>query len=293
MDTIAVIGLGNMGLPMSARLIEAGYTVYGCDTDAAKVDAFVKQGGKAATLNELHEKAQVVITLLPNSKIVGHVLFGERGLFAQKPAHSTISIVIDMSSSYPLDTQQYAKRLKEFGVALVDAPVSGGVKKAISGELTIMIGGEQKDVERVRPILEKMGSRLYYLGGHGAGHTVKALNNYLSATHLFATVEAVATIEKLGIDPHLAIDVINVSTGRSGSSEYKLPSFILNEAYNSGFSLGLLAKDVKMSHDLITQVLGDDNLAGVIAQIYEDAKQRLGETADHTEVGKWLREPAK
>jgi 3-hydroxyisobutyrate dehydrogenase-like beta-hydroxyacid dehydrogenase len=291
LPTVGFVGLGNMGIPMSKRMIDAGYKVYGYDVDEGRVQHFVSLGGRAVKLlSELANEAEVVILLLPNSKVVGDVLFSAQGLVGpQPPAQGKIVTIVDMSSSYPLDTQGYAQRLAAYGISLVDAPVSGGVKKAITGELTIMIGGDQDVVEQVWPVLEQMGTNPIHLGQVGAGHTIKALNNYLSATHLYATVEATAVIERMGIDPTLAIAAINKSTGRSGSSEFKMPTFILNQDYQSGFSLGLLTKDVMMSKRLIAHYFPADSLVSPVSALYQQAEQELGTTADHTEIDRFVR----
>jgi 3-hydroxyisobutyrate dehydrogenase len=290
--SVGLAGLGNMGLPIAKRLIEADIEVYGFDLDEQKKALFYEQGGLPVhSILELKSKTNIVILLLPNSTIVGNVLFGEDGLIDSQNKSFNPAYVIDMSSSHPSDTKKYANQARESGVILIDAPVSGGVKKAITGELTIMAGGNQDAYKTLHErIFKHIGQNIYYLGEAGAGHAVKALNNYLSATHLYATIEAMTTLERLGIDQGTALNAINNSTGRSGSSEFKLPTFILNETYNSGFALGLLSKDVNISKDLIHELFGEENLATKIASYYEKASESLGKEADHTEMNRWVKE---
>ena len=149
-----------------------------------------------------------------------------------------------MGSSEPLRTRELAQRAAARGVELIDAPVSGGVRGALAGSLTIMVGGDPAPVARCRPLLETLGRAVLHVGPVGAGHALKALNNLLSATHLLASCEALAIGRRFGLDPQVMLDAINVSTGRCASTERKLPDFVLTGSYDSGFALALMVKDV-------------------------------------------------
>jgi 3-hydroxyisobutyrate dehydrogenase len=283
-ERVALIGLGNMGAPMSRRLTEGGHEVHGFDLSSKALDSFAAAGGTphdsapaAAT------GASLVIFMLPSSTIVDSVLDELR----TAGVLNNTTIYIDMSSSEPLATRANASALGIEGIDFIDAPVSGGVGGAIAGTLTVMVGGPAPVVERVRPVLECFG-RVVHIGDVGTGDAMKALNNLVSAVHLWATGEAVAAAQRFGIDPARFIDVLNTSSGRSGSSEVKWPKFILPETYDSGFSAGLMLKDTRIAIGLAEQlgvpaVLGEELVARWSAAVAD-----LGPGADHTEVARWI-----
>jgi len=174
------------------------------------------------------------------------------------------------------------------GVGLLDAPVSGGVKRAVDGTLAIMAGGDPALLQRARPVLGAMGTRIFETGPSGSGHAVKALNNYVSAAGLAAACEAALVAEKFGVDPEVLVDVLNVSTGRNNSTELKMKPFILSGSFDSGFSLALMAKDLSTAADLARMLgLNAEGTAGA-ARLWSDASARLGKSADHTEIFKYL-----
>lgn len=283
---IALIGLGQMGLPMACRLVAAGFTVHGADPAQAARQAIVAAGGKAFADNaEAVAGAQALITMLPNGAIVRDVLLGAYGV-AGLLARGTP--VIDMSSSAPTDTTGLSADLLALRLPLVDAPVSGGVKRAIDGSLAIMAGGPTEAVERVRPVLAAMGKSIFATGPVGSGHAMKALNNYVSAAGLIAACEALIVGRRFGLAPETIVDVLNASTGRNNSTEVKLKPFVVTEAFNSGFSFALMAKDLRIAADLATHLkLGIPQIASVAA-LWEQAKGRLKPDADHTEIYRFL-----
>jgi 3-hydroxyisobutyrate dehydrogenase len=193
-----------------------------------------------------------------------------------------------MSSSEPLRTRELAAELKERGVTLVDAPVSGGVTRARAGTLTIMTGGDPADLARVSPVLSAMGTTTR-AGDVGSGHAVKALNNLLSATHLLVTSEAVLAGEKFGLDPEVMLEIFNRSSGRSGSTENKWPDFILPGTFDSGFGLRLMLKDMGIAVGLAEQVGAPDPLGRAATELWARAAEALEAGADHTEIVNWLR----
>ena len=281
---VAVIGLGNMGAPMAARLIDADYPVSGFDVDEAARARLVSRGGLPAdTAAEASRAARVVILMLPNSRIVESVL----AELLSADALASGDIVVDMSSSDPTSTRALAGRLDERGVLLVDAPVSGGVRGAVGGTLTIMVGGDDDAFAQVRPILETLGTpRLG--GGVGAGHAIKAINNLLSATHLLATAEAVTAGERFGLDPAVLTQLLNTSSGRSGSTDNKFPNFILPGTFDSGFALSLMLKDMRIATDLAAQLGAPTKLGEYAVALWEKASIDLDAGADHTEIARWV-----
>lgn len=282
-ETIAFIGLGNMGTPMSRRLIDAGHDVVGFDLDAAARDRLAAAGGRAAdTPQAAVAGAGFVILMLPNSNVVESVL-DEEFVAALAPD----ALVLDMSSSEPLRTRALAARLADAGVDLIDAPVSGGVRGAEAGTLTIMVGGSPDLADRATDVLTVLG-RPVHAGPVGAGHAAKALNNLLSATHLWATGEAMTAGERFGITPETLLAIINGSSGRSGSTENKWPNFILTGRYDSGFAAGLMFKDMRIATDLAHTLGTPTTLSDAAVAAWEQAVADLGPGADHTAIARWI-----
>ena len=281
---IGFIGLGNMGTPMSARLLEAGYTVTGTDLSEENRSRLVASGGTAVeSTSEVAAVADVLILMLPNSNIVESVLESD-GAAAALPAGA---IVVDMSSSEPLRTRALAERLAASGgPALVDAPVSGGVGGATSGKLTIMAGGDAETIEALRPVLEVLG-KVRHTGSVGSGHALKALNNLLSATHLLVTSEAMAAGKEFGLDPQTMLEVFNSSSGRSGSTENKWPNFILPGSFDSGFGLALMLKDMKIAASLAESLGRPSQLGARAVELWGQAATELDPASDHTEIARW------
>ncbi|GGP00536.1 NAD(P)-dependent oxidoreductase [Nonomuraea glycinis] len=285
--TVGFVGLGNMGLPMARRLLAAGYRVNAYDRAEAASEALVAAGGTAvATAAGVARGAVAVVLMLPDSAAVEAVMDGDGLLEAAEPG----TVIIDMGSSRPLATRALAARTALRGVHLVDAPVSGGVKGAVNGTLTIMTGGEPDDVDRVRPLLEVVGKRVLHLGPAGAGHALKALNNLMSATHLLLTSEAMLVGQRFGLDPATMLEAVNGSSGRSGSTERKWPDHILPETYDSGFGLRLMLKDMRIGVELAEATGVTPRLGLAATDLWAEAADHLPPTADHTEIVKRLRQ---
>jgi len=282
-DTIGFIGIGFMGAPMAANLVRKGFEVLPWDSRAEVVDAFAKDHGTALPEGiENLARASVIVTMLPTGAIVREALTagGDHSLAALLAPGS---VVIDMSSSEPVGTQQLAAELAKRGVALIDAPVSGGVTRAVDGTLAIMIGSDDDDaLARAEPVLKAMGERLFRTGGSGSGHATKALNNLISATNFTVAAEAMIIGRRFGLDSDVLIDVINNSTGRSFATEVPIKQHALTGAYGTGFALGLMAKDVQIAWQLAEAL---DMKAPVGRQVHArllEAAEKVGATADHT-----------
>jgi 3-hydroxyisobutyrate dehydrogenase len=284
---IGFIGLGNMGYPMAKRLCDAGYKLTVADLNQDTVRKFCQETGSqaAGNLQELGKASSLVITMLPDGKAVRKVLLADdAGAVSGMQAGA---ILVDMSSSSPVDTRVLAAELKTKGFSLVDAPVSGGVVKAISGGLAIMAGGDSDAIAAVQPVLAPMG-KVFLTGGSGSGHAMKAINNFLSATTLAITSEAVIAGEKFGLDPQTMVDIINASTGRSNSSEHKFPTFVLPRKFNSGFYLGLMAKDLRFAKALVDSVQTPNIFIDAISRLYDNAEAKLGPQADNIDIHRYL-----
>lgn len=291
-ERIGLIGLGNMGGPMGRRLIAAGFPLVVADALAATADKFVAEAGTAGAAGAgrsagpeaMARACRVIITMLPDGKIVREVLLGPNGLARHLAAGS---VVIDMSSSSPVGTRELHADLAKLGIPLVDAPVSGGVKKAIDGSLAIMAGGDTATVERCRRVLEPMG-KVFTTGGPGTGHAMKAMNNFLSAANLAIAAEAVIAGQRFGLDPATMISIFNASTGRNTGTDSKFPNNVLPRTFNSGFALGLMAKDLRLALEVAHATDAPVELLETCASIWAGAEQQLGGKADNTEVVKYL-----
>jgi 3-hydroxyisobutyrate dehydrogenase len=272
-----------MGQPMAACLARAGYQVVGFDTSAEARDRFASAGGRSApTAAEALAGAAAVITLLPDGRIV------RAAVESMRPHLAPGTVVIDMSSSAPVGTKALGEELIAAGFGFIDAPVSGGVKRAIDGTLAIMAGGDAGTIDKAEPVLKAMGKSIFRTGPLGSGHAAKALNNYVSAAGLAAAVEAVAIGGRFGIAPDVLVDVLNASTGRNNSTENKLKQFVIPEKFTSGFSLALMAKDIRTADDLAHQIGVAAPLADEVAALWDGALKTLGSSADHTEIGRYL-----
>ncbi|MDP2241142.1 MAG: NAD(P)-dependent oxidoreductase [Burkholderiales bacterium] len=290
--TIGFVGIGAMGTPMVANLAKAGLklVIYDADPACTQLHAATPGVEIAASLADLGRASDTVITMLPDGKIVRQVLCGENDGFQDcvaaglKPG----ATVIDMSSSSPIGTRELGALLDQRGVKLIDAPVSGGVKRAVSGELAIMAGGDAALFAQCRPLLEKMGVQIFHAGPLGAGHAIKALNNYVSAAGLVAACEAVIAGQRFGLDPEVVVDILNASTGMNNTTKVKVKQFMLSGAFNAGFNMGLMAKDVRTALEIVQATKTPALLAAPCTQIWNDAAKTLGPAADHTAMFRFL-----
>lgn len=296
-DTIGFVGIGAMGTPMAGNLAKAGYKLVVFDLDAARTAALAREHGVtvAASLADLGAQAQIIITMLPDGKAVRSALCGSQDSFKscilERAAKGTR--VIDMSSSSPMQTRELGALLASRGFPCIDAPVSGGVKGAVNATLAIMAGGDVTIYEYVKPVLEKMGSALFHAGPLGAGHAIKALNNYVSAAGLAATCEALIAAEGFGIDPAVATDIINASSGMNNTTKNKVKQQMLNGAYAAGFATGLMAKDVRTALDVAKAMGGPSAYAENTAGLWNAMEREEGFAADHTAMHRYLAKQKK
>jgi 3-hydroxyisobutyrate dehydrogenase len=280
---VAVIGLGNMGVPMGLRLIKAGFEVTGFDVSAAARKNFAAGGGRTADdIAAAVRSADVVITLLPNGKIV------REAVDALRPHLRPAAILVDMSSSDPIGTRALGEELIAAGHAFVDAPVSGGVRRAADGTLAIMAGGDAASIDRIAALLGAMGRQVFRTGALGSGHAMKALNNYVSSAGLIAAVEALLIGRKFGLDPSVMTDVLNASSGKNNTTEIKLKQFIISQTFADGFPLRLMAKDVRTADDMARALGIATPLADLSTQLWEAAARALDERANHTQVLRYM-----
>jgi 3-hydroxyisobutyrate dehydrogenase len=279
---VAVIGVGNMGAPMAACIARAGHDVTVFDSSPARTQQVAQAHGchAAASLQDM-AAAEYVVTMLPTGQVVSD-LYLRDGLAGQlRPG----TIAIDMSSAEPSGTRKLGAALAAQGIVLIDAPVSGGVPRAVLGTLAIMIGGDDAAaIERAKPLLRTMGDRLFDTGGLGTGHAMKALNNFVAAAGFAACAEALIAGERFGLDPGRLVEILNVSTGRNFHTDMTLREHVIGGKFATGFSLGLLAKDVKIAADLTRDLNFDAPLVRLVSARLDQARDALGYASDNSEA---------
>ncbi|GAA0325269.1 NAD(P)-dependent oxidoreductase [Oceanobacillus sp. FSL W7-1293] len=286
MKKVGFIGVGAMGHWMVKNLVGHVESLIIFDANKKALKMFEHEHiDLANSIAEVGEKSDLVILMLPNSTIVQDVVLGEGGLINSLRENA---LIIDMSSSYTFETTKMKALLDKKGIRLLDAPVSGGVPKAKSGELTIMVGGDKDDLQEANEVIRHLGTQIKLIGKTGTGHALKAINNYLAAATMYATAEALMLAKKVGIAPETALESINTSTGRSHSSEFKYPTYVLPREFVSNFSLGLQLKDINMAKDMASDVHMPMLLGSSLIEIYEAASITGGDKQDHTEIIKFL-----
>ena len=273
MKTVAFIGLGIMGKLMAANLAKK-FKVRSYDLNGS---------GNCRTARAAAEGSEVLITMVPNGNDVRDAVLDAL------PGLKRGAIVVDMSSSDPAGTLALGKVLKANRIAMVDAPVSGARFKAKDGTLAIMVGGNKAPVKKVMPVLQAMGTEIFYCGKLGAGHAVKSLNNYLGAAGTLAGFEALLIAQRFGLDPKPMIAAINASTGRNSTTARKIPQDILTGAYASGFKLSLMTKDVGIAAELARGLGVNTPFLKETLKHWRAAQKQLSRNADHTEIYKYQR----
>ena len=276
---IGFVGLGQMGGPMTRRLLAAGYELVVHDVRAEAVDDWSPRAPKPHR-RPRSRRAEIVLVSLPTPEVVRAVALGPDGVIHG----GAIRTYVDLSTTGQAVAVEVAAALAERGIATLDAPVSGGVRGAIAGTLAVMVAGPAPELERARPLLEVFG-RVFHVGERpGLGQLMKLANNFLSATAIAATAEAVVLGVKGGLDPATMLDVINASTGRNTASEDKFPRQVLTGTYAAGFTTGLLTKDLDLCA-AAAQALGVPMpvAAAVYAQ-WQRAVAELGADADITRI---------
>jgi 3-hydroxyisobutyrate dehydrogenase-like beta-hydroxyacid dehydrogenase len=231
------------------------------------------------------ERSDIVVTMLPNGEVVQQVALGKNGLLeGLKPG----ALLLDTSSSEPWITQKTGLALKERRVAMVDAPVSGAQWGAQAAELVFMVGGAAEDLERVRPLLDRMGRKVFHLGELGAGHAMKCLNNLITAMTLLATSEGMAVGTRYGLDPAVMIDVLNASTGMSWVSQTHFHQRILSRSFDDPFKLELMVKDMSIAQDLSRSLQVPVALSALGAQLWKKASEEAAPGASISELVRWV-----
>jgi 3-hydroxyisobutyrate dehydrogenase len=275
---VGFVGIGNMGWPMAANLLKAGFDVAVCDAAAARASQFASEvgGHAAAGAAEAARDADCVITMLPTSAQVAETAAAMAETLAPG------ALLIDMTSGQPGRTREIAAALAAKGVQMVDCPVSGGVPRAKTGELAIMAGGDDAALDRAEPVLRAMGTSVHRCGGIGAGQAMKALNNLVSAGGFLIAVEALLMGQRFGLDAGLMVDVLNASTGMNNSTQKKMRQFVLSRRFDAGFGLDLMVKDLSIALEVGRDTATPTPFAALCREMWASAAATLGPGQDHT-----------
>jgi 3-hydroxyisobutyrate dehydrogenase len=280
---VAFVGIGNMGWPMAARLVAGGFEIVACDAAPGKAANFAREvGGIAATdPGSAAKGANVVITMLPTSALVRTVV-DEMHQYLSSGA-----LLIEMSSGNPGITRQIAADLAASGVEMIDAPVSGGVSRAKTGDLSIMTGGDRAARDRAEPLLRLMGTTITHVGTIGSGQAMKALNNLVSAGGFLIGIEALLIGQKFGLDAAQMVDVLNASTGMNNSTQKKFHQFVLSRRFDSGFSLDLMTKDLSIALGVGMDAGIATPFGALCRELWAGARASLGTGQDHTAMARF------
>ncbi len=251
MKRIGFVGAGTMGIPMISNLLKAGFTVLAYDVRPEAVEEAKKRGAaRAGSSAEAARDSELVVTMLPSSSNVEAAYLGPKGVLEEAPAGR---LCVDMSTIDPGMSRRVAERAKAKGVRFLDAPVSGAVPRAIEGTLTIMVGGDPKDLEEARPALSAMGSNIILVGPVGSGEVAKLCNNLIAGVATVAVSEAFRLAEGFGVDPKVLTEVISKSSGFTWAMEHNhpVPGIVQKAAssrdYAPGFMTDLMAKDLGLA----------------------------------------------
>jgi 3-hydroxyisobutyrate dehydrogenase len=292
MARIGFIGLGNMGLPMACNLVKAGHLVIGFDVVVAQVGKLSAIGGLAAASVADAAQADAIITMLPAGEHVREVYVGEGGVFA---AAAPGALLIDSSTIDVATTRTIAALAGAKGLAMVDAPVSGGVAGATAATLTFMVGGADADFARARPILEAMGKTIVHAGSAGAGQAAKICNNMILGVSMIAVSEAFLLAEKLGLDATRLFDIASKSSGQCWSmTSYcpvpgPVPTSPANRGYQAGFTAAMMLKDLRLAQDAAREVQAATPLGAAAAELYAKFTERGHAVKDFSGIIEFLR----
>jgi 3-hydroxyisobutyrate dehydrogenase len=279
-SNIAVIGLGSMGGAMASTLARAGWNVTGFDPSSEARDRALENGVRP--VDELSAVAghEFVLLSLPNAEVV----------------HATVPVVlsvwgtigiIDTTTSDPATSRSMSELATEHGAAFVDAPVSGGRTGAATGRLSAFLGGEDSAVEACRPVLETLtGGAFQHLGGPGSGNVVKLINNALAAANLASVGEALSIAKAWGVDPSVAAASVSSATGGSRVTSAMYPDWVLSGTFDSGFSMGLMARDAALAVEIAQKVGEDPQILGRTSALWRDSLESLGAEADFSEIAR-------
>lgn len=279
---LGVIGLGNMGAGMALSAMRAGLATVGYDPATAYKKQLSDAGVKLVdSLAVLAEQADVIVLSLPNSDIVEHVMLGEDGLLSHARAGQ---VVLDTSTADPASTLRIAEALKNSPLRFVDGPVSGGPKAAHAGTMTMLLGGDVADMEKLAPVLDALTSKRVHVGPVSAGHSAKLFNNLLCGINLLAVGEAIRVAQAAGLNIKQILEGVNAGSGRSGVTEVNCPTWILNGAFDSGFTMKLMRKDLGLAAEMIEKSGASAPLSMEALRLWADSAAELEDGEDFNRI---------
>lgn len=282
MAIVGIVGLGNMGRGMASTLRRKGHRVIGTDADPSTREALDAEGIETtARLSDLTATADIVVLSLPTADVVEAVVVGRDGILDHPRAGL---VVVDTTSSHPETSRLVAARLADAGMDFIDAPVSGGPKGAATGTMTMVLGGDAAVVARVEPILADMSAKRVHIGPVGAGHVCKIVNNLLCAAHLLTGAEAMRIARAAGVEPERLLEGLNAGSGRSGVTLVNFPTWILNGAFDSGFTMKLMRKDVRLAAQLVGELDLDLPLAAETARLWAESAETISDAEDFNRI---------
>jgi len=267
-EKLGFIGLGNMGMPMTKNLIDAGYEVYGMDVNEESLKTFEAQGGKVAqTTEELVAQTTFIMTSLPTPKIVEAIYCGEQGLI-ETAREGTL--LIDFSTVNPSLNDELADKCNAKGLKYLGAPVSGGVIGAVQATLTIMVGGDEKAYERAKPVFDVLGQNIFLLGDRSSvGTRIKLLNNLMIGFYTKGVAEMIVLAESVGLSPDKVYEILNVSYGQSKIYTRNYAEYMKNDDFKPGFSIDLLLKDMRLAQEMATEGKVDLTFTNQLIENYD------------------------
>lgn len=267
-EKLGFIGLGNMGMPMTKNLIDAGYEVYGMDVNEESLKTFEAQGGKVAqTTEELVTQTTFIMTSLPTPKIVEAIYCGEQGLI-ETAREGTL--LIDFSTVNPSLNDELADKCNAKGLKYLGAPVSGGVIGAVQATLTIMVGGDEKAYERAKPVFDVLGQNIFLLGDRSSvGTRIKLLNNLMIGFYTKGVAEMIVLAESVGLSPDKVYEILNVSYGQSKIYTRNYAEYMKNDDFNPGFSIDLLLKDMRLAQEMAMEGKVDLTFTNQLIENYD------------------------
>lgn len=278
---IGIIGCGNMGGGMANTLTQKGKKLLCFDSSLDTLEKMKKIGCKVTNSpNNLIQKCDLVILSLPTAKIVRDLME------VVSPDIKPGTIIVDTSTSEPDTTKALSEIAKQAHYHFIDGPVSGGPVAANSGSMTMLLGGDKNIIESIQPTLDLITLKTVIVGPSGAGHAAKIANNMLCAANLVLVSEVVKLGNACGISPKDLLNGINAGSGRSGVSEVNFPKWVLNEDYNSGFTMGLMRKDVKLGLELTNKYGVTTPTFDIVASIWEESNDTLPDNKDFNEIYK-------
>lgn len=283
---IGIIGCGAMGGAMVRRLLEQGQSVICHDAIPETRARMADTGAKVADdLAAMARQCTTIILSLPNAAIVRAVMH-DLG-----PLLQSGSIILDTSTSEPDTTRELAAQATDAGYVFVDGPVSGGPNGARNGTMTMVLGGPAESIESIKHLLTQLTAKTVHIGPSGSGHAAKIANNLLCAANLALMSEMARLADTQGVSLEKLLEGINAGSGRSGVSEVNFPLWILDEQYNSGFTMGLMRKDVGLAVSLAERTDLDLPATRAIAAIWEASRDALPDSADFNEIYKFGNTP--